>query len=1327
MKANGAMIPLNWDQFTALPGSPRDNFELLCRGAVTHAYARYGRFVAQAQQPGVEFHLEIDQPGCPLGEPGRCFGWQTKWWDILPGRAIGVGRRNDVEDSIGKTEKHFPGITDFVLWTRHPLTAGDQTWYRGLPSRMRLHLATDVELAHLLIGDAVLLREAYFGPLVLTPERLADQHAKAAAEAGDRWIPQAHQATATEHRLRRMLAEADAWDDLSDVTDNINRFQKALEDTIPALQGPLAEQTATIITAGRDVADLLQKAHQQIQHHQVSPLLGTGNPAAPSAPPAQPAVLRQLRALRHPAALPLTNLIAHVRDAASLAHNVTRHLSARLAVVTGDAGFGKTQLAATLTAQTGSRPAGVLLYGRRLTARGTLDDLARQVTAAGRPLASFEELLAAVDAAAQRAGCRLPIVIDGLNEAETATLWPPLLRSLHVTLERYPSVLVVCTVREAFLEEAVPDEVDAIFELDGFDENLDEAIARYCTYYKIEPGDSQLPRELLNHPLTLKIYCTVANPDRRQPVSAAGLPTSLTGMFSAFLAAAGNRIRELTPTVHPNDIAQALDAFGQALWKDGARDVPEPLAKQLCQDTNRRWQESLVAALEHEGILLRHPDGTGSTTVSFVYDLLAGHVIATSLVNAHGPDIDQLLRQDATTALFNGPFGQRHPLASDIFQALAGTLPRAGRKQLWQVVAEPLRPRALLQATRLEAAHLDSTTVEELAAHCDDLRGRDDIFGRLYNIRATPGHPLNATFLDRILRDRPVADRDLRWSEWQRAHARQLCADATALAARWRDQPRRTDADRLRARWMMWTLTSSNRDLRDAATAALYWYGRHDISGLFALAREAITINDAYVSERMAAAAYGVTTAHQLHDQALEAALPSYLQALLDAYTGAGATHPTFHALTRYYVASTFDFVGRYYPATVPTQAGQPLAFAPGPAISGLPEGDPRREDVHHTVHMDFGNYTLGRLFPDRENYDDSHPGHQEATALVLAVVRSLGWRPDSFDDVDGRIDTEQSRRRDGLGTRTERYGKKYGWIGFYTVAGMLADRGQHLEWLEVDIDPTFPQPLKPAPVQLDTWTPRTPTDDLSWLRHGTVRVPEDFLTPARLDTEEGPWLLVHAEIDSKDVTTGRDTFGLFNTVLIDQDRLAEFLEAFNALSHPGREMIDLPADYYVFAGELPWHTRFAALEPGLPLKDLYIADLRYDRPDLCFERLAHRFAWESHHSSQNQATGYVPSRLFSQAFDLRALSASFDQAEPSGALAARSVSAPAGFTGELLYLRADLLQRYAAGRAIVTFCWGERQMRMAWPERPSGPLQEVYQAHQNIWREVKQHQPPAA
>jgi hypothetical protein len=88
---------------------------------------------------------------------------------------------------------------------------------------------------------------------------------------------------------------------------------------------------------------------------------------------------------------------------------------------------------------------------------------------------------------------------------------------------------------------------------------------------------------------------------------------------------------------------------------------------------------------------------------------------------------------------------------------------------------------------------------------------------------------------------------------------------------------------------------------------------------------------------------------------------------------------------------------------------------------------------------------------------------------------------------------------------------------------------------------------------------------------------------------------------------------------------------------------------------------------------------------------------------------------LFSEAFDLRCVSAGFDEVEPSSAVAARFFAAPAGFTGYLLYLRADLVRSYAAGRAIVTFAWGERRLQIIWPEDPSRAAQNAYRSSANV------------
>jgi len=175
------MPGLNWDAFVGLPGSAETNFELLCRGIVRHNFGSYGVLRALANQPGVEFHLKLDRRSDALGDPGRWWGWQCKWYELPASGALGSTRRAKIEDGIRKTEAHVPGITDWVLWTRRTLTSADQKWFNGLSTKMTLHLWTADEVDNLLVGQASVFRGTYFGDLVLTPDFLRERHEQSVA------------------------------------------------------------------------------------------------------------------------------------------------------------------------------------------------------------------------------------------------------------------------------------------------------------------------------------------------------------------------------------------------------------------------------------------------------------------------------------------------------------------------------------------------------------------------------------------------------------------------------------------------------------------------------------------------------------------------------------------------------------------------------------------------------------------------------------------------------------------------------------------------------------------------------------------------------------------------------------------------------------------------------------------------------------------------------------------------------------------------------------------------------------------------------------------
>jgi hypothetical protein len=356
------------------------------------------------------------------------------------------------------------------------------------------------------------------------------------------------------------------------------------------------------------------------------------------------------------------------------------------------------------------------------------------------------------------------------------------------------------------------------------------------------------------------------------------------------------------------------------------------------------------------------------------------------------------------------------------------------------------------------------------------------------------------------------------------------------------------------------------------------------------------------------AAGFGVVMAHQQPDAGFAAQLRSFLAGLRDRLLRPTATHPTSHWLTRLYAQGIWDLARAYHSVSVPDDvpAAEPLPFASGPALDPIAADDPRADEVDRTLRMDFKNYTLGRLVSDRRNYDMDHAGHQAAVAHVRGTVWALGWRERPFAALDQAIAASDRYRR--AGGKIDRYGKKYGWVGFYTHAGQLADAGllpdgERLS--DLGIDPSFPEPPPPAPVSIPRWAGPTPEDDVCWLRSGQIPVPDEFLYRTELDGTPGPWVAVYAWLSAEDKGTGREVFGRLIALLArdaDADRLADgFLARDGSI---GQRPPDAPGDYYTFAGDIPWSKELgqSVLEGAMPYQDVVEAD---SGPDIEVEILA--------------------------------------------------------------------------------------------------------------------------
>ncbi|WP_426732939.1 NACHT domain-containing protein [Myxococcus faecalis] len=1319
------MPALNWNAFAMLPGSAEKNFELLCRGVVRQNFGSYGVLRSLANQPGVELHLKLEKRCGVLGDPGRWWGWQCKWYDLPASGELGSTRRAKIEEGIRKTETHVPGVTDWVLWTRRTLTSGDQKWFKGISSRMTLHLWTGDEIDNFLVGQATILRSTYFGELVLTPELLLDRHVQSVAPIRPRWQPEVHHVHKAEHKLRRMLGESGSWDALHTLARDLCSQVEGVERA-PTVPAPLAPLVAGVVEVASSSASGLERVADGIRDGDLDLLRDELSTRPRALRPEVATAPRRLRSGNHLASLHVTNAVAGCHDALQLLSDVEAAFSSRLVAVLAPAGSGKTHLAAQLTVGSDARPYGVLLHGRDLHANHTLDDVARRVSTAAHPIPSMEALLAAVDAAGQRARHRLPVVIDGLNESEDPRAWKPLLAALESTLARFPYVLFVCTLRPEFEVEALPPDTQRV-EIQGYGDEVIDAIREHFRYYKIEAADVAIPLGLLRHPLTLRLFCEVTNPTREKAVGVDAMPGSLTALFDRYLDQVGERLSVLAPRTQryfAQDVRRALGVVASALWENRARSLDIDELRRALGDERRPWDQSLVRALEHEGVLLRMPsDGNGAYVP--VYDRLGGHIITTTLLSQRGEvGFESWIRDASTVTLLSDDSDQRHPLAGDILYSLVAQLPRRlHSKQLWQMVEEPLRSRALRFAAGLEAAYMDADTVEALLNLVH--QGDPELLAKLREMRGATSHPLNADSLDRVLRTMGVAERDLRWTEWLRRRHQELLRDLEALEQRWR-RHRMYPGDLLRARWVMWTLTSTVRRIRDQATRTLYWFGRSDPKGLFALTSNALEVNDAYVSERMLAASYGVVMGYQRADPNFAAYLRTFLLQLAKALVGSSATAPTTHYLARLYVQGIVVFATKFYDAVVPNSLRGGWSFAAPQPFEPIFKGDARADEVGRTLYMDFENYTLGGLFGDRRNYDMNHHGHQAAVAHVRGVVWSFGWRSAAFAAVEREIESSTSRDAGrGQRPRVERYGKKYGWIGFFTYAGILdaqrrlPDKGRRFS--SVDIDPSFPEipPVDGEATVPEAWLKPGVASHERWIGEDSTEVPPKLIIREMIGDHQGPWVAVHGFVKAADKVVGREAWAFLSALVVPTQSAPHVVASLNAGERPW-VVERVPSDYYTFAGEIPWHPSFAAETlANAGMQHAYRADVRVGIGKVEVEALAHNYSWESHHSEMCQAGGaIVPSHYFSARFDLRSTPQSFDQFLPDGTRATITLSGVDGLDGNILYVRDNLLRQCIGDRTVVWFIFGERELH---PYRPSPPqwLVDAHQQDANAWQRV--------
>lgn len=1008
----------------------------------------------------------------------------------------------------------------------------------------------------------------------------------------------------------------------------------------------------------------------------------------------------------------------------------------------GPWGSGKTHFACDFskTCLEDGIPVATVLAPSLRTDIPLLDALAQRLG-----IATGNDLLAQLSESARKLNRRSLVIIDAINEADRDS-WKSGLRALVSAIDEAPNVGLVLTCRTPFDSLIVPRYLQGrllYLRHYGFDDQEFEAQQEFFAHYGIEAPHIPLITPEFSRPLFLKMVCRAVEDvskkkQHRQLTEIASGQRGMTFLLEKFANTAGKEV-EAHFSLSKGSCWRFLKGAGPGTGVAGlmasrsASSIYRAEVEKLAGDVVPPARSSdFVSSLVSSGLLadgLEFVDGVPVETLQFPYQRFGDHIIARHLLSAQlDTTSEQRLRRcfhknQPLGAVFeiddwSGQFAEPG-IASAIMIEFPERVKNTSfeRELVWHL------PKARQKLSPFAEAFIDGlywrspgafseSTDDLVSGLIDSEHFRAETLEVLIGLAARPEHPYNASRLWSYLERFPMPDRDLQWSEHLRTREEHSNIDRLLAWIERVDRPTLSaPAAANEVRLLSACLTAVDRPFRDRCTRALVFVGEQQPEALFGFVPEALKFNDPYVAERVIAAAYGVAMRRWGSEGSTSdftTNLRTLVKYLIVHVIDVAGPHFTFHTLVRGYVVGLAQILVLLRPRALSAAEKGLLEQldlkAPSPFSDQRSIGDEILGTVVRAFHMDFENYTIGRLVDGRRNYDMEHEEWSEIRRQIGGRIHDLGYSHEKFEKIDRRIN-ESQWNRDG-GNKVDRYGKKYSWIAYFEMFGLREAQGLLREDRErtsdCDIDPSFPSEVQdwnvtsPAPVSA------APTGRREWLRCGPV---PDIARVRAPELPGGPqhWVLFDANW-TESWSDGRELRISLETVLATSANIERIRKELAA----GRKW-DLfgfgnyRSDYYTYHGEVPWSPRYGAdvrTPSGRPLSAPERAFAYHDgaewRDGVPVEVPYRSWSWESYHSALNQVgTVTVPAPRFAAHLGLRCLGGSSDFLDADGQLATvfRRLGLSEYKSDWVYYVRSDLVERYCEelGLKRLTLVGGER------------------------------------
>lgn len=1060
-------------------------------------------------------------------------------------------------------------------------------------------------------------------------------------------------------------------------------------------------------------------------------------------------------------------------------------------LISGEWGTGKTHLMCDVTSERLSREAPTVL----VLAKNFEGNVLAEICARIGDAASVDVLFAELENAGLGERGRTIFIVDGVNEGRRRE-WRKAIGDLLSLVAKQPNIGVIVTCRTPFEAMAIAKaDLEKFHRLQhrGFDDQEFDAQAAFFLYYQLPLPEVPLLDQEFSRPLTLKLICQSLQSLSRKKLAKgfAGIASGQRGMtfvLESFIKRVGESIerdfglldRGCWILLKGDDkfSDKRIAGFAPCMAANFRGYVVPAEADRIVAASYPSLRPSqrrqLLDAMRTNGLIdedaIWYSTKSGQYKSRLVYRLpyqrFSDHLIARHLLQAYldpsspasiessfaaGAPLARVFRvTDRSFAQYAEP-GWAQALITEFPERIGNRLPPGRRELFFALPREAKDLNAYFQPFieglfwRNPAAFTEGTRKvinEYLGASS---RAWERVVDALVALATKPNHPYHAKRLYKYFSRYEMADRDLRWSEYLRRRYASPTIHRLLTWAEKIDNVRMTQAvaAELVVLFSLVMTTVVRRD-RDLATKALVLIGEQHPDILFSHLVACLSFNDPYLPERVLAAAYGTTLS--LVDSKRAATFRPLLgelaRTLYRKMFAPGASHATHHTLIRDYALGIIEVAQRAGCVTLPKTAARHLSRPfPNTRSSFTSDGTPDpsvKEVISRAIQMDFGNYTIGRLIPNRANYDEKNPDYARVRAKIERRIFDLGYRYERFQHADSDIGRDSWNARDEY--KVDRYGKKYSWIAYFEMWGERDANRKLPDWRidtrpgDCDIDPSFPKPppnwIPPIP---DLFGPPTATVE-DWVAGGYTPKWHPLLVVPEINGHQGEWVLIEGFVQGADSAHDRELFAFLRGMFVSKTDVKLLRSKFLSIDYPGNQSVPEGAEeHYLFAGE-PGHrnnfVRHLLMRDGRYRRQTAEALGRYHFSGVRVELPSIQFLWESYHSAHNTFSGFdLPAPRLIQRLGLTCCNREIDFLDPTGRPATLYRQAGEGYFGDkhkLLYIRADLLRRYLSEtRQVLVWCnWGERdwfKKMEGYELLPNEGRQRVFQAHSHIHRAFAQ------